>query len=162
MTIGSQLGRVLLACAIATGAHISHATQVIIGQAGPMSGLEANQGRAYAAGMQLYFNFVNKTGGVNGHTFNLVRKDDGGRADDTVKLTRQMLADERPLVLAGYFGSRNVGDLLATGLLEKEKIALIGSRSTEIRAEVPLLYKPEVQGFSESTEQVVGERRMRR
>ena len=35
--------------------------------------------RAYSAGMQLLFADVNKAGGVNGPTFTLVRKDDGGR-----------------------------------------------------------------------------------
>jgi ABC-type branched-subunit amino acid transport system substrate-binding protein len=116
------------------------AAEVVVGQVAPLSGLEANQGRAYAAGMQLLFNNSNHVGGVNGNTFVLVRKDDGGRPDDTVSATRQLLAESKPMVLAGYFGSRNINDLVATGLLEKEKIALVGYRAAEIRAETPLLY----------------------
>lgn len=114
------------------------AAQVVVGQVGPMSGLDANQGRAYAAGMQLYFNSVNKSGGP--HTFSLVRKDDGGRPDDTVSATKALLAEDKPMVLAGYFGNRNISDLVASGVLEKDKIALVGYRTTEIRPEVPLLY----------------------
>ncbi|MBI2768640.1 MAG: ABC transporter substrate-binding protein [Burkholderiales bacterium] len=114
------------------------AAQIVVGQVGPLSGLDANQGRAYAAGMQLYFSNVNKAGGP--HTFTLLRKDDGGRAEDTVNVTKQMLADDKPMVLAGYFGNRNIADLVASGLLEKEKIALVGYRTAEIRAETPLLY----------------------
>lgn len=121
-------------------APLAHAAQVVVGQVGPMSGLDANQGRAYAAGMQLLFNSVNKAGGVNGHTFNLVRKDDGGRPEDTVSATKELLAQEKPMVLAGYFGNKNVNDLVASGLLEKDRIALVGYRTAEIRAETPLVY----------------------
>lgn len=116
------------------------AAQVVVGQVGPMSGLEANQGRAYAAGLELYFNNVSKAGGVNGHSFTLVRKDDNGRPEVTASATKQLLAEERPLVLAGYFGSRNISELVEAGLLEKDKVALVGYRVAEIRSETPLLY----------------------
>jgi ABC-type branched-subunit amino acid transport system substrate-binding protein len=129
-----------LAAALALAAPLGHAAQIVVGQVGPMSGLEASQGRAYAAGMQLVFDSVNKAGGVNGHSFSLVRKDDGGRPEDTLAATRQMLAEDKPLVLAGYFGSRNVGDLVSSGLLERDRIALVGYRTTEIRPESPWLY----------------------
>jgi ABC-type branched-subunit amino acid transport system substrate-binding protein len=140
MKTSSLLARMGWAVALAGASQWAQAAQFVVGQVGPMSGLEANQGRAYAAGMQLLFNNVNKAGGVNGHTFTLARKDDGGRPEDTVSVTRQLLADDKPLVLAGYFGNRNISDLVAAGLLEKEKIVLVGYRSAEIRAEVPLLY----------------------
>lgn len=128
------------AAAALLGTHLAHAAQVVVGQVGPMSGLEASQGRAYATGMQLYFESVNKAGGVNGHTFKLVRRDDGGRPEDTVAVSKQMLADDKPMVLAGFFGTRNISDLVASGLLEKEKIALVGYRTAEVRPETPLLY----------------------
>ena len=116
------------------------ATKIVVGQVGPMTGLDATQGRAYAAGMELLFANVNKAGGVNGHTFALVRKNDGGRSDDTVGLTRELLAEEKPLVLSGLFGSRNVGNLVSSGLLEKENIAVVGYRTAEVRPETPFLY----------------------
>jgi ABC-type branched-subunit amino acid transport system substrate-binding protein len=140
MKTSSLFARIGIAVAVVAGSQWAQAAQLVVGQVGPMSGLEANQGRAYSAGMQLLFNNVNKAGGVNGHTFTLVRKDDGGRPEDTVNVTKQMLADDKPMVLAGYFGNRNISDLVAAGLLEKEKIVLVGYRSAEIRAEVPLLY----------------------
>jgi len=131
--------RIALAGALITLAPWSQAATVVVGEVGPMSGLDANQGRAYAAGMQLAFGNANKAG-VNGHTFTLVRKDDGGRPEDTVSVTRQMLAEDKPLVLAGYFGNRNVDDLVSAGLLQANKIALVGYRSAEIRSETPYLY----------------------
>jgi branched-chain amino acid transport system substrate-binding protein len=140
MTTKSLVARIALAGAALAVVQLAHAAQIVVGQVGPMSGLDANQGRAYAAGMQLVFTAVNKSGGVNGHTFTLVRKDDGGRPEDTVSATRQLLAEDRPLVLAGYFGSRNITDLVNSGLLEKDRIPLVGYRSAEIRPDTPLLY----------------------
>ena len=138
-TIAFIARRVAIAL-LATAAHTVFAAQLVVGQVGPMSGMEASQGRAYGVGMQLYFDSVNKAGGINGHTFKLVRRDDGGRPEDTVSMTKQMLAEDKPLVLAGYFGNRNINDLVASGLLEKERIALVGYRTAEIRPETPLLY----------------------
>lgn len=130
----------ILTTALLLAAPLAQAAQIVVGQVGPMSGLEGNQGRAYGLGMQLVFNAVNAAGGVNGHTFTLVRKDDGGRPEDTVSATRELLEKDKPLVLAGYFGSRNVGELLKSGLLEKDKIPLVGYRTAEIRPEQPFVY----------------------
>ena len=140
MKANKWIARVALAGVAVVTAVTGHAAEIVVGQVAPMTGIEANQGRAYAAGMQLLFNNTNSAGGVNGNTFVLVRKDDGGRPDDTVSATRQLLAESKPLVLAGYFGSRNINDLIAAGLLEKEKVALVGYRTAEIRPETPLLY----------------------
>ncbi|GAB2585236.1 hypothetical protein GCM10027034_17090 [Ramlibacter solisilvae] len=113
---------------------------IVVGQVAPMSGLEANQGRAYAAGMELLFKQVNKAGGVNGHRFTLVRKDDGGRPEDTLSATRELITESKPLVLAGYFGNKNVADLIASGLLNNERLVLVGYRSWELRADAPNVY----------------------
>jgi len=121
-------------------APLAHAAQIVVGQVGPMSGLDANQGRAYAVGMQLAFHNANRAGGATGHTFSLVRKDDGGRAEETVSGTKQLLSESKPMVLAGFFGNRNITDLVASGVLEKDRIALVGYRAAEIRPETPLLY----------------------
>lgn len=117
-----------------------HAAALVIGQVGPMSGLDATQGQAYAQGMQLCFDAVNRAGGVNGHTLVLERKDDGGRAEDTVALTQALVTESKPLALAGYFGNRNVDALVRSGLLEQNKLVLVGYRASEIRSEAPLLY----------------------
>ncbi|MBC7597992.1 MAG: ABC transporter substrate-binding protein [Polaromonas sp.] len=116
------------------------AAELVIGQVAPLSGLEGAQARAYSTGIQLALNKANKAGGVSGHTFTLVRKDDGGRPADTLTATRQLLTENKPLVLAGYFGDRGVTELVASGLLEKEGLALVGYRVNEIRTETPLVY----------------------
>jgi len=134
-------GRSIVTTALlALAAQAAGAAPIVVGQVAPLSGPEARQGRAYGAGMQMYFEAVNKEGGVNGHTFTLVRKDDLGQPAETLALTRKLVAEDKPLVLAGYFGSRNIADLVASGLLENERLALVGYRSAEIRDETPMLY----------------------
>jgi len=116
------------------------AVQIVVGQVAPLSGLEGTQARAYSTGIQLALNKANKAGGVNGHTFSLVRKNDSGSPAENMAATRQLLGESRPLVLAGYFGDHVIGELVSSGLLEKENIPLVGYRVNEIRAEAPLLY----------------------
>lgn len=114
--------------------------ELVVTQVAPMSGLDASQGRGYAAGMQLHFDALNKAGGVNGHTFKLVRRDDGGRPEETLKQLTTSLAEDKPIVLAGFFGSRNLADLKAAGLLEKERIGLVGLRTTDLQPDLPNAY----------------------
>ncbi len=128
------------ALALAAAIPLAHAAQVVVGQVAPLTGRESAAGRAYAAGMQLYFNAVSGSAAAGGHSFKLVSRDDGGRAEDTVGATRSLLAEDKPLVLAGYFGNRNVADLVQSGVLEKERIALVGYRLAEIRPETPWVY----------------------
>ena len=125
----------VMAASLAAGA-----AQIVVGQVAPMTGLEGNQGRAYSTGIRLALNKANTAGGVNGHTFSLINKDDGGRPADTMAATRLLLSESRPLVLAGYFGDRSIGELVSSGLLEKENIALVGYRINEIRGEAPWVY----------------------
>jgi len=141
--LSSAFAKALTALAVAAlvaGTGPILAAEIVVGQVGPMSGPEAGQGRAYAAGMQLHFTALNQAGGVNGHKFTLVRKDDGGAPEDTVTLTKQMIAEDKPMVLAGYFGGRNVAGLVSAGILAKEKIPLVGYRTSEIQPDAPYLY----------------------
>lgn len=132
--------RSLVAGGVMAASLAAGAAQIVVGQVAPLSGLEASQGRAYSTGIRLALNKANTAGGVNGNTFSLVIKDDGGRPADTMAATKLLLSENHPLVLAGYFGNRNIADLVSEGLLEKENIALVGYRVNEIRGEAPLVY----------------------
>lgn len=138
--LGGALTFLLLAAAGWLPCQSAVGARIIVGQVSSFSGINATQARAYAAGMELYFNSINGTQAVGGHTFSLVRKDDGGNPIETVALTKKMLAEDRPMVLTGYSGNENVNQLVASGLLEAEKVSLIGYRTTEMRAETPFVY----------------------
>lgn len=135
-----SLKRTLAAGSIMAAALSAGSATIVVGQVAPLSGPDGRQGRSYSAGIRLALNKANAAGGVNGHTFSFVSKDDGGRPADTLAATRLLLSESRPLVLAGYFGDRNLGDLAASGLLEKEKIAVVGYRVNEILPDPPLMY----------------------
>ena len=47
-------------------------------------------------------------------------------AADTLTSMRQLLTENKPLVLSGYFGDRDVSELAGSSLLEKEGLALVG------------------------------------
>lgn len=130
----------VLAAAAASCSLAAHSMNVVVGQVAPLSGMEATQAQAYGDGMELYFEHVNRSGGVNGHRLTFIRKDDGGRPADTVSLTKELLAQNKPLVLTGYFGSKNIADLIAANVLAQEHIALVGFRSPDILPEVPYVY----------------------
>ena len=104
-----------------------------VGQVAPMSGAEASQGRAYAQGMRLYFDQVNKAGGVQGQPVELASLDDLGHPEETVAKTRKLLSESRPVVLAGYFGNRNLSALLESKSLDGSQIPLVGYQSTDTR-----------------------------
>lgn len=140
MNTSRLLMRGVTVAVIALACQAASAAQLVIAQVTALTGLEARQGRAYSAGLQLAFTNANKAGGVSGHTITLIRKDDGGRPEDTLSATTQLLAESKPIALAGYFGNQGITELVKSGVLEKEKIALVGYRTTEIRPEVPYLY----------------------
>lgn len=152
--MGGRLKRAVVGMAVWGWLAAAGAGQVVVGQVAPMSGLEAGLGRGYAAGLQLAFLQANKNEAI-GHTFSLVSKDDGGRPDSTLSATSQLLTEHKPVALAGYFGNRNIADLVKAGVLEQEKIALVGYRTSEIRPDVPYLYsvraglKDEIQKITE-------------
>jgi branched-chain amino acid transport system substrate-binding protein len=129
-----------LALALALGAGHARAAEVVVGQVAPLSGLDANQGRAYGAGMQLAFNSANKSKAIGGNTIVLVRKDDAGNPDATLKLTRELLEQDKAVVLAGYFGIASIETIARSGILEKEQIALVGWRAAQIRPETVNLF----------------------
>lgn len=104
-----------------------------VGQVAPMSGAEASQGRAYAQGMRLYFDQVNKAGGVQGQPVELTALDDVSHPEETVAKTRKLLSEAKPVVLAGYFGNRNLSALLESKVLDGSQIPLVGYQSTDTR-----------------------------
>jgi len=116
------------------------AADIVVGQVAPLTGLESKQGLSYSAGLRLAFDSVNKLGGVNGNTISLVSVDDHNEPASTVEQTRKLVADQRPVVLAGYFGSRNLTALLGSGILDQQHLALVGYRTTGVPPAHPLLF----------------------
>lgn len=147
--------RLALAVVCAASASLAHADWVVA-QVAPLTGATAVQSKAYAQGMRLYFNEVNKSGGVHGDRLRLVSADDRGSPEETVKQTQRLLQEAKPvaLALAGYFGNRNLQALLDSKLLEQASISLVGFHSTDMRVlKAPQLFSTRA-GLPEEVEKI--------
>ena len=127
-----QLSQWMLAVAMAVPATWAHADWVI-GQVAPLTGAASVQSKAYAQGMNLYFNQINRAGGVHGDRIRLVSADDRNSPEETVKQTQRLLQESKPIVLAGYFGNNNLLALLDSKLLDQAPISVVGFHSTDTR-----------------------------
>lgn len=105
------------------------AEPIVIGQVAPFSGPQAVTGQAIHAGAKLYFDSVNAHGGVRGRQIKLVTRDDVQKADDTVRLTRELIAAESPLAMIGTVGTNNLEALAKDGVLAKQRVSMVGAVS---------------------------------
>ncbi|MDP3825446.1 MAG: ABC transporter substrate-binding protein, partial [Polaromonas sp.] len=98
---------------------------LVIGQVAPLTGTIAGTGNEYVAGGAAYFAWVNDNGGIYGRKIRVVLKDDSYKPDQTLALTRQLLAEDKPLALFGFVGTGNVLALNKNKVLEDAGIALL-------------------------------------
>lgn len=105
------------------------AADIVVGQVAPFSGPLAPTGSYLRAGAQLYFDSVNASGGIHGAKIRLITKDDGYKADETVRLAREMLKDSQPLVFFGFVGTGNAEALLKEKVLSDAGIPLLTVRT---------------------------------
>ncbi|MDY0106868.1 MAG: ABC transporter substrate-binding protein [Giesbergeria sp.] len=113
------------ALALALPLTAARAADIVIGQAAPLSGVLASTGKQMVLGGSIYFSHVNATGGVHGQKITVQVVDDGYKVDDTVRLTRELLANPDVVALYGFAGTSNVGKLLTDGVLEQGGAALV-------------------------------------
>ncbi|HYD95862.1 MAG TPA: ABC transporter substrate-binding protein [Noviherbaspirillum sp.] len=104
----------------------SHAQEIVIGQVAPLSGVLASTGNEMVLGAKVYFASVNAEGGINGAKIRHVVRDDGYTVAETVRQTREMIENDRPVALIGFAGTGNIGELMKQKVLEEAGIALIG------------------------------------
>ena len=104
---------------------LAQATEVVIGQVAPLSGVLATTGAQMVLGGKIYFDHINAQGGIHGATIRHVVVDDGYKVPDTVRLTRELLAKPEVVALYGFAGTANITQLLADGVLEQGGAALV-------------------------------------
>ncbi len=101
------------------------ASEITIGQVAPLSGVLATTGAQMVLGGKVYFDYINATGGINGKKIRHIVLDDGYKVDETVRLTRELLAQPEVVALYGFAGTANVGKLLTDKILEEGGAALV-------------------------------------
>jgi ABC-type branched-subunit amino acid transport system substrate-binding protein len=103
--------------------------EVVIGQVAPFSGAQSVTGKAIHAGIKLYFDKVNATGGVNGARLRLETRDDAQKADQTVAMTRALIGEMSPVALIGTVGTSNIKAVIDDGVLARSGVPLVGAVS---------------------------------
>ncbi len=77
----------------------------------------------------MHFDAINAGGGIHGAKLRLISKDDGYKADETVRLARATLKEEQPLAFFGFVGTGNVEAIVKAKVLEEAGIPLITVRT---------------------------------
>ena len=120
----------------------SETKDIVIGQVASLSGTNgADLGQGLQLGILAYLHGVNARGGVNGRKIKLVSLDDRYLPDETVRLTRELIDQEKPVGLLGYRGTANTLALIKSKVLEEKGVPLVGTLSgaAEIQG-APMIY----------------------
>lgn len=121
----ARVARTMVAgLALASAAAVTHAA-IVIGQVAPLTGVLASTGAQMVLGGRIYFDHINERGGIHGQKLKVIVMDDGYKVDETVRLTRELLAQPEVVALYGFAGTANVGKLLEIGVLEQGGAALV-------------------------------------
>jgi branched-chain amino acid transport system substrate-binding protein len=116
-----------IACVgLLAGATLASAQETItIAQVAPLSGVLASTGHQMVLGGKVYFDAVNDAGGVHGAKIRTLVLDDGYKVDETLRLTRELVAKPEVVALFGFAGTANIGKLLEEKVLADAGIALV-------------------------------------
>jgi branched-chain amino acid transport system substrate-binding protein len=117
--------RILCMAALALLQTVAQASELIISQVAPLSGVLASTGRQMVLGGEIYFKHINDTGGIHGKKIKVLVTDDGYKVDETVRLTREALARPDVLALYGFAGTANISKLLSDNVLREGGAALV-------------------------------------
>ena len=105
------------------------AKEILVAQVAAFTGAQASSGKAIRAGISLYLNHVNSHGGIAGDRIRLVTYDDGYKAEETVRLVKQVLVKEAPLAFVGVLGTANNEAIIKDGILARANVPLVGAIS---------------------------------
>jgi branched-chain amino acid transport system substrate-binding protein len=117
--------RFLCMAAMALLQTVACASELIISQIAPLSGVLASTGKQMVLGGDIYFKHINDTGGIHGKKIKVLVADDGYKVDETLRLTRETLARPEVLALYGFAGTANIGKLLSDNVLREGGAALV-------------------------------------
>jgi branched-chain amino acid transport system substrate-binding protein len=131
--MNSRCNFIIVTTAIAFGLGSAHAraqsNPIVVGQVIDQSGLNAEASRDFVAGARVYFDSMNFTGGISGRKIRLVVRDDGGRVENTLSQTRELIENDHADVLFGYVGDIGIEALLKSTMLKNAGISFFGAAS---------------------------------
>ncbi|MEO8386003.1 MAG: ABC transporter substrate-binding protein [Betaproteobacteria bacterium] len=93
------------------------------------NGVNADAGRDYIAGALTWFDHINANGGVNGRRIQVIVKDDEGDAAYAVKLTHELLDQDKVEALFGYVGDDSLSAVASDARFRASKTVLFAPLS---------------------------------
>jgi branched-chain amino acid transport system substrate-binding protein len=103
-TLAAAAGIILAAILVSHVWIDSHEATIVVPVAAPLSGPQADEGRAVVDAIQLYFNEVNESGGVGGHHLRVEPVDDGLNPEIARQRARQIVNSDA-LAVIGHLNS---------------------------------------------------------
>src|SRR3989344_2972531 len=97
-------------------------TRIKVGQSAVFTGPAKDFGVDYKAGIALYFDKVNKAGGVLGRTLELVSHDDAYDPKKTAENTTRLIDEDKVFALIGYVATGNL--IAAMPIAEKAGVPM--------------------------------------
>ena len=132
-----QVALTLLCSVTALVAPRAQAQDIRIGVVLDQSSFNADLGRDYLAGARTYFDSINSQGGINGRKLSLVVRDDEGRKQKTVELTRELIETDRVDALFGFVGDEGIEAVAADSSFKASRISLYAPLSGTVISTVP-------------------------
>jgi ABC-type branched-subunit amino acid transport system substrate-binding protein len=80
-------------------------TEITLGMCNVLTGPAAALGLGIQKGSSVYFDKINKSGGVNGRKIRVISYDDGYEPKNTVVQTRKLVQEDKVFALFGYVGT---------------------------------------------------------
>ncbi|APV51596.1 ABC transporter permease [Betaproteobacteria bacterium GR16-43] len=121
----AMLATLALCAATFAGAQGVTESQIVLGQSVALSGPASELGKDMQSGAKLYFDFVNKSGGVNGRMIILKTLDDGYDPPRAVENTKKLINEEKVFALFGYVGTPTSNASLP--IFTEAKVPFIGA-----------------------------------
>jgi len=151
-------GIVFLAFSSLLPASVVSAGEVVLGQIASLSSVSARGlSTSLNRGYQVYFDSINRRGGVNGNTVKVVLQDDGVRVDDMVRLTREFIADKSVIGLVGYLNTAGMAEIGKQNLLPLGEMALVAPMQGDKRIVSAPNFFPFRSGYQEEISALVRE-----
>lgn len=120
----------------------SASRDLVIGQVASMSGSNgADLGLGLQLGIKAVIDPLNARGGINGRMIRFVSLDDRYIPDETVRLTKELIVQHKPVALIGYRGTANTMAVVKARVLEESGVPLVGTLTGAAEVQgAPMIY----------------------
>lgn len=101
------------------------AGEILLGQSAAFTGSTTGQAAIYRDGAQLYFDHVNKRGGVHGRSIRVIAYDDAQKPDRAIENTQRLINVDRVFALINYTWTTTVNAVIP--LAEEARVPLFAA-----------------------------------